>query len=154
MSTCTLPSSNPKPHFSSSYTEEQGIQDLLPLLKTSGQGGRWSVIESGKGIERKFKFKGFKKCWEFMNTVAPECTVQKHHPEWSNVYNTTFIRWTTHSPPGLSPKDVLMAKFCDEAALKFGEVIEDVEEEGGLGMDLVDRVATEAGDCCVPKKKG
>lgn len=46
-----------------------------------------------------------------------------------------------------------MAKFCDEAALKFGEVVEEVEEAGGLGKDLVDRVAVEAGDCCVPKTK-
>lgn len=45
-----------------------------------------------------------------------------------------------------------MAKFCDEAALKFGEVVEE-GDEGGLGKDLVDRVATEAGDCCVPKTK-
>lgn len=89
---------------------------------------------------------------EFMNLVAAECAVQKHHPEWSNVYNTTFIRWTTHSPPGLSEKDVVMVRFCDEKAGECGEVV--VEDEGkGIGRDLVDRVAVEGGDCCVPKKK-
>jgi len=90
-----------------------------------------------------------------MDTVASECVVQKHHPEWSNVYNTTFIRWTTHSPPGLSEKDVLMARFCDEIAGKCGEVEDfgvDVLEEGEVGRELVDRVGVEAGDCCVPKK--
>jgi len=66
------------------------------------------------------------------------------------VYNATFIRWTTHSPPGLSEKDVLMARYCDEQANVCGEV----ESEGGAGVgkELADRVASEGGDCCVPKK--
>jgi 4a-hydroxytetrahydrobiopterin dehydratase len=93
-----------------------------------------------------------------MNTVAEECKVKKHHPEWSNVYNTTFIRWTTHSPPGLSGKDIEMAQYCDEQALVFGELVSEGREEGELGgqdvgKELADRVAVEGGDCCVPKPK-
>jgi 4a-hydroxytetrahydrobiopterin dehydratase len=91
-----------------------------------------------------------------MNLVAAECSVQKHHPEWSNVYNTTFIRWTTHSPSGLSFKDISMARFCDEKALECGEVVqEEKREDGGnsVGEELVGRVVVEGGDCCVPKKK-
>lgn len=87
-----------------------------------------------------------------MNQIAPECVKQKHHPEWSNVYNTTFIRWTTHSPSGLSEKDVIMARFCDEKAKECGE-IEVQEGEMETQKGLVDRVASEGGDCCVPKKK-
>ncbi|RDL31440.1 uncharacterized protein BP5553_09649 [Venustampulla echinocandica] len=153
-----------QPTFSSNYSSEEGLNDLTPLLKGSGQGGRWTLIPSGKGIERRFQFKGFKKTWEFMNLIAPECIKQKHHPEWSNVYNTTYIRWTTHSPPGLSAKDVLMARFCDEQAEKCGEVVQEEGEgekegvkggeDGDVGKGLVDRVASEAGDCCVPKGKG
>jgi len=123
------------PTFSSNYDAEQGQKDLTPLLKT--EGGKWNLIASGKGVERSFKFKTFKKTWvclspalifihsrnfifalifmclepmgflvykkkknkydraimnpklkeqqEFMNTVASECAVKKHHPEWSNV---------------------------------------------------------------------
>jgi 4a-hydroxytetrahydrobiopterin dehydratase len=68
------------------------------------------------------------------------------------VYNTTFIRWTTHSPPGLSEKDVVMARYCDEQAEICGELI--VEGEGSrVGKDLADVVASEGKDCCVPKKK-
>ncbi|CZR63903.1 related to pterin-4-alpha-carbinolamine dehydratase [Phialocephala subalpina] len=151
MSTSAKPQAEPT--FSSNYDPEQGAKDLAPLLKSNG--GKWAVIESGKGIERGFKFKGFKKCWEFMNLIAPECVKQKHHPEWSNVYNTTFIRWTTHSPPGLSEKDLIMARFCDEKAKECGEVVE--EDGSGDRMEtqkgLVDRVASEGGDCCVPKGK-
>merc|ERR1712098_842095 len=76
-------STTPQPTFSSNYDPAQGNQDLAPLLKSNG--GKWTLIESGKGVERGFKFKTFKKTWEFMNLVAAECAVQKHHPEWSNV---------------------------------------------------------------------
>ncbi|KAH8601964.1 putative pterin-4-alpha-carbinolamine dehydratase [Bisporella sp. PMI_857] len=142
----TLPTAEPV--FSSNYDPAQAGKDLLPLLLANG--GKWALIESGKGVERSFKFKTFKKTWEFMNIVAAECAVQKHHPEWSNIYNTTFVRWTTHSPPGLSEKDVTMARFCDEQAEKCGEVEGDGSQ---VGKELADRVAMEGGDCCVPKKK-
>lgn len=148
------------PSFSSNYNPDQGSKDIQPLLRSNG--GKWTLIESGKGLERNFKFKTFKKTWEFMNIVAAECAVKKHHPEWSNVYNTTFIRWTTHSPPGLSEKDVAMARYCDEQAGICGEEqVETVEavakSEGlvgvGIGQELADIVAGAAGDCCVPKSQ-
>lgn len=82
-----------------------------------------------------------------MNQVAAECKKQKHHPEWSNVYNKTHIRWTTHSPEGLSSKDTRMAEFCDEAAREFNE-LESELNEFKLGIDG----KVEAGACCVPKK--
>lgn len=101
-----------------------------------------------------------------MDAVAGSCAKNKHHPEWSNVsiplgwaerglidgrakmYNTTFIRWTTHAPNGLSAKDTMMARECDTRAL----ICEEVEsEESAAGKALADRAATEGGDCCVPK---
>ena len=66
------------------------------------------------------------------------------------VYNTTFIRWTTHSPQGLSEKDVAMAGVCDALARDFGEL--EPETASGDARDLADRAAASAGDCCVPKK--
>lgn len=49
------------PNFSSNYDPEKGLQDLAPLLRANG--GRWALIESGKGVERSFRFKTFKKTW-------------------------------------------------------------------------------------------
>ena len=49
------------PAFSSNYDPEQGARDLAPLLP--GGGGRWALIESGRGVERRFRFKTFKKTW-------------------------------------------------------------------------------------------
>ncbi|RYP17746.1 hypothetical protein DL765_004324 [Monosporascus sp. GIB2] len=69
------------------------------------------------------------------------------------VYNTTYIRWTTHNPQGMSAKDVELAAVCDDLARDFGEIV----EEGGGGAThemrrLADRGAASAGDCCGPKK--
>jgi hypothetical protein len=54
-------STQPSPTFSSNYDPEQGAKDLDSLLKSNG--GKWTLIESGKGVERSFKFKTFKKTW-------------------------------------------------------------------------------------------
>ena len=32
------------------------------------------------------------------------------------------VHWTTHEPPGLSEKDVFMARYCDEQAGLVGAV--------------------------------
>ncbi|KAF2167084.1 hypothetical protein M409DRAFT_22518 [Zasmidium cellare ATCC 36951] len=120
------------------------LQDTNALVEESG---KWTLCNGGKGLERPFKFKTFKATWEFMTSIATECKSQKHHPEWSNVYNKTHIRWTTHAPEGLSGKDTYMARFCDEKAREFKEV-EVAEGEGKVGRDGI----VEAGGCCVPKK--
>ncbi|KAK3703148.1 hypothetical protein LTR37_014625 [Vermiconidia calcicola] len=107
--------------------------------------GRWQLCNSGKGLERQFKFKTFKATWDFMNTVAAECKTQKHHPEWTNVYNKTHIQWTTHNPEGLSSRDTRMARFCDEVGTEKGEL---PAESGDVKVTKGEMVA---GDCC---KKG
>lgn len=68
-----------------------------------------------------------------MNEVAAECKRQRHHPEWTNVFNRTHIRWTTHKPEGLSAKDTSMAAYCDRSAEAFGEVVKEPGKtaEGG-----------------------
>lgn len=58
----------------------------------------------------------------FMTEVAGQCKKARHHPEWSNRYNKTVIRWTTHDANALTAKDVAMADICDEAGQRHGEV--------------------------------
>lgn len=43
-----------------------------------------------------------------------------------------------------------MARYCDEQAGICGELEAEASE---VGKELADRVASEGGDCCVPKKK-
>ena len=85
-----------------------------------------------------------------MDTVAAECKKRKHHPEWTNIYNRTHVRWTTHNPEGLSEKDVEMARYCDEVAAEKGEV-DFVGEK--LGGSYSSNFANEARDCCSGKSR-
>lgn len=86
-----------------------------------------------------------------MTAVSLQCKVKNHHPEWSNVFNTTFIRWTTHNPKGLSAKDVDLAATCDSLARDFGEVEEPAATTCEM-KGLADQVTASAGDCCTPKR--
>lgn len=90
-----------------------------------------------------------------MDSVAPACKTERHHPEWSNVYNRVFVRWTTHNPAGLSEKDTKMAGICDELAAR-PESQEIVDEDPTASSSLkqtADQVVAIAGDCCTPQKK-
>ncbi|KAI1495646.1 transcriptional coactivator/pterin dehydratase [Biscogniauxia marginata] len=168
--TSTLPlamASSTTARFSPGVDETALSKALEPLLVAAGQaGGRWTLTPDGEGLERSFKFKTFAKTWDFMTAVSLQCKLKNHHPEWSNVYNTTYIRWTTHNPKGLSAKDVELAAICDGLARDFGEIAEDPEPTagsdvgsggGGVSCNLrqvADRAVANAGaDCCTPPKK-
>ncbi|ROW16637.1 hypothetical protein VPNG_01726 [Cytospora leucostoma] len=136
-----------KPRFAEGSDEQHLTKALDGLVSKN-----WALTADGQGVERSFKFKTFAKTWDFMTAVSLQCKVKNHHPEWSNVYNTTFIRWTTHSPPGLSDKDAELAAICDDLARSFGEV----QDEPSAGQScqlkgLADHAASTSGDCCTPK---
>ncbi|KAI1143013.1 transcriptional coactivator/pterin dehydratase [Hypoxylon sp. FL0543] len=120
------------PHFSAGVDEPALSRALEPLLASAGRGGRWVLVPGGEGLERSFRFKTFAKTW---------------------VYNTTYIRWTTHNPKGLSAKDVELAAICDGLGRDFGEIIEETSGDNSCSLKQVaDRAVTNAGDCCTPKK--
>lgn len=83
-----------------------------------------------------------------MNEVAAQCKKQKHHPEWSNIYNQTTIRWTTHNPEGLSHRDITMAKFCDEAGKQFGEIVPEPNTSAMKDSSQASDWEKDARDCC------
>ena len=95
-----------------------------------------------------------------MTRVADECRTQKHHPEWSNTYNVVFVKWTTHKTGTLSEKDVVMARFCDEAAKANGEIeVENKEVETGGNAEgevggMENLAAAAAKDGCEPCASG
>ncbi|KAM0215665.1 hypothetical protein ACHAQD_008227 [Fusarium lateritium] len=124
-----------QPRFSAG-TDAASVTPALNALLTS-EGGRWTLAKDGTALERQFKFKTFAKTW---------------------VYNTTFIRWTTHNPAGLSDKDITMAGQCDVLAKHLGELAPEptaaaeTEDQSCAIRGLADRAAGAAGDCCTPKK--
>jgi len=142
----------PSPALAPGEDESRTLQSLLPLLNSGVQS--WSLTGDGTGLEKTFRFKSFKATWDFMNAVAQECKKQRHHPEWSNVYNMTFIRWTTHHPQGLSAKDILMARFCDGQAAIHKEIREEggpSEDESRTMQNLARAVTDQNKNCCDPK---
>ncbi|KAL6898322.1 transcriptional coactivator/pterin dehydratase [Trichoderma evansii] len=124
----------------------QSPAKLEPLLVSNG--GKWTLTSDGEALERSFKFKNFTKTWDFMTAVSLQCKIWNHHPEWSNVYSTTFIRWTTHVPKGLSDKDIGLATLCDALAKDFGEL--EPEPASCEMKNLADEVVKD-GNCCVKK---
>ena len=76
----------------------------------------WSLVEDETAIEAEFSFKGFNAAFGFMTRVALAAESQNHHPEWSNVYNSVTIRWTTHSEGGVTELDVKLARVCSRFA--------------------------------------
>ncbi|KAI0380040.1 transcriptional coactivator/pterin dehydratase [Hypomontagnella monticulosa] len=141
------------PRFSAGVDEPALTRALEHLLISAEHGGRWALIPGGEGLERSFKFKTFAKTWDFMTAVSLQCKLKNHHPEWSNVYNTTYIRWTTHNPKGLSTKDVELATICDNLAKDFGEITEETTGSDSCALKQVaDSAVTNAGDCCGPRK--
>ncbi|KAL8371938.1 hypothetical protein RB595_001646 [Gaeumannomyces hyphopodioides] len=149
----------PRPTYSTGSDAAQLDVALAPLLASSsppGSGGRWALTADGGGLERSFRFKTFAKTWDFMTAVSLQCKIRNHHPEWSNVYNTTFIRWTTHNPKGLSALDAELAAKCDDLAREFGEQQQEEPSPKSAAscnlQDLASAAATSSGNCCGPKK--
>ncbi|KAK0751094.1 pterin 4 alpha carbinolamine dehydratase [Schizothecium vesticola] len=142
-------------HGSDAASSEKALSVLLVSSDGRGGGGRWTLTADGEGVERTFRFKTFAKTWDFMTAVSLQCKLKNHHPEWSNVFNTTFIRWTTHNPKGLSSKDLDLAATCDALARDFGEVVEESTKDQDADADascrlssLADKAVTGSGDCC------
>ena len=71
-------------------------------------------------IARTLMFADFNAAFGFMSRVALKAEVMDHHPEWSNVYNRVEVVLTTHDAGGVTPLDIRMARFIDEAAAGMG----------------------------------
>jgi 4a-hydroxytetrahydrobiopterin dehydratase len=72
-------------------------------------------LEGGKSLLAKtYEFEDFKEAWEFMNEVAELAEEQKHHPNWTNVYNRVTIMLNTHDAGDkVTDKDRALAKAID-----------------------------------------
>ena len=118
-----------------------------------------STIEA-TSLARTFRFKYFKHAWAFMSRVADECQRQKHHPEWSNTYNIVYVKWTTHSTGGLTDKDLIMARLCDDIARDVGEIAQSKDDQvqqktepksGDTLQELADNSAIEGCIACAKR---
>lgn len=69
----------------------------------------WEVVEDGRRIQRRFKFKGFYRTMAFINAMAWVANEEGHHPDFEAGYNFCLVTFTTHAIDGLSDNDFICA---------------------------------------------
>ncbi|HEY4951754.1 MAG TPA: 4a-hydroxytetrahydrobiopterin dehydratase [Verrucomicrobiae bacterium] len=77
----------------------------------------WS--KRAQTIFRTFKFKGFLKAIDFVNRIAAKAQKTNHHPDIDIRFDQVTLTLTTHDEGGITEKDFLLAKQCDEVFSKF-----------------------------------
>ncbi len=87
-------------------------QELTEQLATLPN---WQLDRQCSSITRTVVLTDFMQAFAYMTHIAIAAEKKNHHPEWSNVYNTLTITWTTHDAGGLTPLDIAMATLCDQA---------------------------------------
>ena len=75
----------------------------------------WRHDAARGAITREFRFADFEEAFAFMTRVAMRAEAANHHPEWSNVYDTVAVTFTTHDAGGLTRLDIAMAEAADAA---------------------------------------
>lgn len=83
----------------------------------------WTLDAQAGAITREFVLVDFMQAFAFMTQIAIAAEKNNHHPEWSNVYNTVRITWTTHDVKGLSSNDISMAHVCDQAFAGYASAV-------------------------------
>jgi 4a-hydroxytetrahydrobiopterin dehydratase len=70
-------------------------------------------------IHRTFKFDGFLNGVEFVNRIGRRAQKLNHHPDIDIRFNKVTLKLTTHDEGGITEKDFILARQCDEVFSKF-----------------------------------
>ena len=106
----------------------------MPALTTKQVGlhlksiPHWS--KRGQTILRTFTFEGFLKSIAFVNRIATKAQKLNHHPDIDIRFNKVTLKFTTHDEGGITEKDFLLARQCDEIFSKFFCVVIDADSKG------------------------
>jgi 4a-hydroxytetrahydrobiopterin dehydratase len=68
------------------------------------------------GIERTFRFSGFRDAIGFVDRVADLAEQRDHHPDIDIRWNRVRLRLSTHSAGGVTPMDFELAEAIDGVA--------------------------------------
>jgi 4a-hydroxytetrahydrobiopterin dehydratase len=102
----------------------------MPALRTTRSVGSngWSLAQKGDTIIRFFAFDTEADAASFIDSVLKVADEMDHHPEIATIadpiHDTSPLRYvaiscSTHRPPGLSMRDVRLARKIDEIAESF-----------------------------------
>ncbi|GLI75738.1 hypothetical protein PoHVEF18_004000 [Penicillium ochrochloron] len=104
------------------FAEGEDAAQLGPDMQTLLQQEGWALDTDGMGVTKTFYFKSYFKAVSFVNLIASESSVKKHHPTMTVRFGSVDVHWTTHHPRGLTQKDIAMARHCDNGAGLMGAV--------------------------------
>lgn len=80
----------------------------------------WTKADGDRdAIFRAYRFDDFKTAFAFMSAAALKAEQMDHHPEWFNVYNRVEVILTTHDADGVTQKDLELAGFMDQLAVRL-----------------------------------
>jgi len=69
----------------------------------------WEIVDGGKWLQRKMKFKNFVTALAFVNKVGEIAEAEGHHPDIGVGWGYCNIRLQTHSIEGLRENDFILA---------------------------------------------
>lgn len=76
---------------------------------------QWELVEGGKLIRRKYKFKNFVAAMAFLQKAGELAESEQHHPDLHLTgYKNAAIELTTHAISGLSENDFILAAKIDK----------------------------------------
>jgi 4a-hydroxytetrahydrobiopterin dehydratase len=76
----------------------------------------WSLLEEGRRIERRFKFKNFADAFAFVMRAAELAEAEGHHPDISFGWGHATVSLQTHEIKGLHENDFIIAAKLDRIA--------------------------------------
>ncbi|MBL8907446.1 MAG: 4a-hydroxytetrahydrobiopterin dehydratase [Rhizobiales bacterium] len=74
---------------------------------------RWSLMDDGRRLERKFTFKDFAQALDFVNRVGAIAEEEGHHPDISFGWGYATVSVFTHKIKGLHENDFILASKID-----------------------------------------
>jgi 4a-hydroxytetrahydrobiopterin dehydratase len=73
------------------------------------QADQWQLLDEGKRIERRFRFKNFREALAFVDRVGVLAEAEAHHPDISFGWGYATVSLYTHKIKGLHENDFIIA---------------------------------------------
>ena len=90
----------------------------LPRDQAEGyleQAEGWQLLDDGRRIERRFKFRNFREALAFVDGVGALAEAEGHHPDISFGWGHATVSLHTHKIKGLHENDFIMAAKINRA---------------------------------------
>ncbi|KAF2752572.1 transcriptional coactivator/pterin dehydratase [Pseudovirgaria hyperparasitica] len=107
--------------------DENKVKSELEELVSSG----WQLDKNEVQVAKTYHLASYRNVKFLSLEIMSRSQLKNHHPVLTTTVSSVTVHWTTHNPPGLTEKDTLMAKYCDNVAEIIGTV--DPEESKKCG---------------------